>query len=242
LESPAALGTLPAVMTDLASTLSALVPPGAECVVAAAEPADFRLLPGEQEVTALMVPKRLAEFRLGRCCAREALARLGRPAQAVPVGPRRAPVWPPGMTGSIAHHEGIAAAVAAPLSRIASVGIDIEAAAPVEPELARLIALPGERPDSGLIPSGLALRLVFSAKEAVFKCLWPHLRRYIDFTDVRVTFDENTGRFTVAATEAPARQTLCRRIDGRYAITAGYILTAAAISPAPEVAHPERRA
>ena len=57
------------------------------------------LFPEELRAIARATPARQREFALGRCCAREALALLGGPRVAIPVGRFRDPVWPFGYVG-----------------------------------------------------------------------------------------------------------------------------------------------
>jgi enterobactin synthetase component D len=169
--------------------LQALLPPGVACHVAeVGGPAGLPVstLP---EAISSSVPRRQREFCAGRACAAAALAELGHVASApIAIGPDGAPQWPEGYVGSISHDSGLAAAVVAPAHRLAAVGFDLaqtltpEQAADViglvapESEVARLAAL--------RMDPLIALTLLFSAREAVFKCLAPRLRRYFDFLDV----------------------------------------------------------
>lgn len=81
-------------------------------------------------------PRRKAEFLAGRRCASAALQAAGFDAvAALPIGPRRAPLWPAGFTGSISHGGGLAIAVAAPLGVVSAVGIDVQPELPTEQAL-----------------------------------------------------------------------------------------------------------
>jgi enterobactin synthetase component D len=127
------------------------------------------------------------------------MAQLGLPAGAIGRGPGGEPVWPSGVTGSITHKGEYVSAAVARATEVLSLGIDAEAI--VSPEWAARIAshvmLPNEAAvgGSGLSPA-VRLSLLFSIKEAVFKCLYPLVRRrfYYDALAV-VEIDPAQGVF-----------------------------------------------
>lgn len=133
------------------------------------------------------VPKRQAEFLAGRYCLRRAEMALNGQRSEIAVGIDRAPVWPPGLAGSISHVEGYALAIVCASAGGRSIGIDVEVLSEqLEPaevlsqvataeELARLTRYLGAAP---------AFSLMFSAKEAIYKALYPSARRYIEFSEV----------------------------------------------------------
>jgi enterobactin synthetase component D / holo-[acyl-carrier protein] synthase len=140
-------------------------------------------------------PRRVLEFALGRACAHEALAALApqRAAElaATPIlrdGARR-PRWPVGIVGAITHHRGRAAAAVAHAADYLGVGLDLEAPRPVSAALARRILRPEERAAWEALPPearAQAFLRVFSAKESVFKALYPHTGIYLGFQDATV--------------------------------------------------------
>jgi enterobactin synthetase component D len=143
------------------------------------------------ESLANAVLKRQVEFAAGRLCARQALQKLGCDSPAtLAIGQHRAPLWPAGYLGSISHGDGLAIAVVAAAREWHGMGIDIEcvlsnqAAQPLVEHLmtASELAIGGN--------AGLTLEhwlsLVFSAKESLFKALYPFVGRYFDFLDVEV--------------------------------------------------------
>ena len=180
------------------------------------------LYPDEASAVARAVPSRRTEFSLGRACARRALAELGIPALSIPVGASRQPVWPDGFVGSITHTVGLTASVAAPTFRIAAIGLDAEPAHPLPDEVRRLVLTPSE------MRQGVPVEetVIFSAKEAVYKALFPRGGRWLDFLDVEVTLDTNSRRFAVRATlEGRASDPRIPRLVGVFAQSAGYVLT-----------------
>jgi 4'-phosphopantetheinyl transferase EntD len=185
------------------------------------------LMPEEEPFVARAVPARALEFTQGRSCARAALARLGCPPVAIAVGAEREPIWPPGFLGSITHCRGhCAAAVTRAASSIAGVGLDVEPAQPLAAELVAMVCRAGEREwiaQRG--HEGLPWeRLVFSAKESVFKCLFPIVRRYVDFHEVELVLADD-GSLRVRA----AGLLLAERVAIRCDVRAGFVLTVATL-------------
>ena len=112
--------------------LEDLFPAQIRCVFSNQPPENFNLLPEEANAGEKMWPKRLREFAHGRTCARLALARLGFPECAIPVGEHRAPTWPDAIVGSISHSGENAAAVVARKSEFQGLGVDLEVNEPLD--------------------------------------------------------------------------------------------------------------
>ncbi|HDZ08120.1 MAG TPA: 4'-phosphopantetheinyl transferase superfamily protein [Pseudohongiella sp.] len=133
------------------------------------------------------VQKRKAEFLAGRYCARAALAQLDSNLDAaVGIGANRVPLWPPGLVGSITHSHCYASAVVARQQHIRAVGLDSETwiKKSNRENVSSLILTPSETRSGQiqLFDSPLHfLTLVFSAKESLFKCLFPLVNRFFDF-------------------------------------------------------------
>jgi enterobactin synthetase component D len=133
------------------------------------------------------VAKRRAEFLAGRLCATLALNAASGLIVPIPIGSDRRPVWPEAYIGSITHAQNKAAAVVAPRACYSLLGLDIETMIPAEEAepIAELIVSPAEM---AFLPVTMRhpafLTLVFSAKEALYKALYPHLRRIIEFHDL----------------------------------------------------------
>jgi 4'-phosphopantetheinyl transferase EntD len=186
------------------------------------------LMPDERSFVARAVPTRVLEFTSGRGCARAALARLGCPPIAIAVGAQREPLWPLGFIGSITHCKGHCAAAVARWAPgtphgIASLGLDAEPALPLPEDVARVVCSDREREwieqhrQDGLPWD----RLIFSAKESVFKCTFPITRHFLDFHDVELTF-VGEGSFHVSAQSLPAAT---KHVRGNHAFREGFILT-----------------
>jgi enterobactin synthetase component D len=136
-------------------------------------------------------PKRQIDFLAGRCCAEEALQQLGASSTHVAMAEDRAPIWPDRVVGSITHTGDFAAAAVAWAADIAGLGIDSEQA--IDPAAVHDIAAVCMVDEATLFRADHGrsfcefCALVFSAKEAVFKCLFPLTRKFLEFSDVRIT-------------------------------------------------------
>jgi 4'-phosphopantetheinyl transferase EntD len=147
-----------------------------------ASPEGTGLFPQELELIARTGPRRRAEFTTTRRCARTALAGLGLPPAPLLRGPRGEPLWPPGVVGSLTHCAGYRAAAVAWGSRIRSLGVDAEPHQELPAGIAGRIAHPEELAALGALPDGLhGGRLLFSAKESVFKAWYPLAHRPLRF-------------------------------------------------------------
>ncbi len=145
--------------------------------------------------------KRKAEHLAGRIAAAHAL-----PDHAVPgIGPSGEPLWPEGISGSITH-SGTQAMAVVVRHPDALLGIDCEAILP-DPE-ARDIkdGIVDAQEAICLTRSGysfaLALTLAFSAKESLFKALFPQVKIFMGFECARVT--EVTEKTITLALSRPA--------------------------------------
>ena len=150
----------------------------------------------ESLLTDRMVSQRLADFSTGRFCAREALADLGEPAQPIPVGADRQPVWPQGFRGSISHSQGLVLAVVTRSPECLGIGIDAEVDTVLEPAVLQMVVTPQERARYGVAMRDLGC-LLFSIKESVFKACFPLTRQWIDFQDANVLLAPDNLSYTV---------------------------------------------
>jgi 4'-phosphopantetheinyl transferase EntD len=145
---------------------------------------------GEMQYVARSLPKRVAEFTAGRACARAALAELHIVDFPLHVGARREPLWPSGITGSITHAHDYCGVAVAETTRFASLGIDAERRGSVRPELWSQLTTQLERSSLERITRARAIDLatvIFSAKEAFYKCQFQVTRQWINFSEVSVS-------------------------------------------------------
>ncbi|WP_329181043.1 MULTISPECIES: 4'-phosphopantetheinyl transferase family protein [unclassified Streptomyces] len=172
-----------------------LLPPGAFTRAAYGDELDHvPLHPEETAAVARAVVKRQREYTAGRACARDALARLGAPPGPVLRDAKRgAPLWPDGVVGSITHCEGYRAAAVARTSDLLTLGIDAEPHDRLpEGVLDAIVATDAERAAlTALMESAPRThwdRLLFSAKETVYKAWYPYHHRMLGFHEAELLF------------------------------------------------------
>jgi 4'-phosphopantetheinyl transferase EntD len=159
------------------------------------------LYPDEIKYIEHAVEKRRAEFGTARVCARLALSKLGIPPCSLVPRVDRSPQWPSGVVGSISHTEKLCGVAVTTSPRIVSLGLDLEIDAPLEPELQRLICTSAERQwldQHRSTERGQAAKILFSAKEAFYKCQYTVTEQFLEFTDVELSIDLQTGSFFVS--------------------------------------------
>jgi len=187
------------------------------------------LFPEEQRWIASAVDKRRLEFSRGRQCARSALRRLGVPDGPLPSGSQREPVWPAGVVGSITHTQGLCVAAVGRQSSYAGVGIDVELDAPLQPAVAERIATAVEMGALGSMDPLLAARLIFSAKEAFYKCQFYLTRQFLGFFDISVALEPH-GEFSAELlVDVGADSAILfrgQRFRGRWRQRGGFLFTA----------------
>lgn len=189
------------------------------------------LLPEEQEMVARAVEKRRREVTNARTCARRALRQLGLPEVAIPRGAKGEPVWPDGVVGSITHTAGYYAAAVADARQVRSIGIDAEVHDRLPEGVLNHIALAEERAwlkEMGRHGGVWWERMLFSAKESVYKAWFPLARRWLGFEDALITFNPDAGTFDVrllvdgSTVSGPPLSTM----SGRCLAENGYVVTA----------------
>ena len=196
--------------------------------------ADEPLYPGEEAAVAGAIQKRRREYIAGRVCARRAMVALGeRPAPVFQCADR-APIWPEGLVGSITHTDTwCAAAVARTADGVRALGLDIEPAEPIEPDLLRVICLPEERDYLAGRPAeqrGLLGRAIFSAKECAYKCQYAVSRTPLDFHAIRIYLDPPRGDFLAVFQRDAGPFSSGHGLRGHLLMENGYVMTAMALT------------
>jgi 4'-phosphopantetheinyl transferase EntD len=187
------------------------------------------LYPEEERCVRGAVTARRREFAQGRLCARQALARLGIRNFPLLTGSDRAPIWPEGVIGSLSHCGGYCAAAVARKGIIKGLGVDIETVEPLDPELLALVCTDSEMAglaESAGDPQGALAKLIFSAKESVFKCAYPLTGVFLDFHDCAIRLDEARGTFTATLRNSSlSRSWIGRELGGRFERDSKYFYT-----------------
>jgi 4'-phosphopantetheinyl transferase EntD len=214
-----------------------LLPPDVVAVEAFADLPGEPIFPGEEEELANAVVNRRREFVTARRCAREALGRLGFPPALIGSGPHREPLWPDGVVGSITHCIGYRAAAVG--TKVAAIGIDAEPNKPLPDGVADQVITATEPAMLAELVATSPLihweRMVFSAKESVYKAWYPLTGRWLDFDEAVLTIDPLArtfrARLTVDGTRADGGRPLTG-FDGRFLVADGLILTAVTVAGA----------
>ncbi|MFC0865844.1 4'-phosphopantetheinyl transferase [Sphaerimonospora cavernae] len=190
------------------------------------------LFPQERAEVADAVAKRREEYTTARACARQAMEKLGLPPSPITRGPRGEPIWPEGVIGSITHCSGYRAAVLGWAGEVTTLGIDAEPNDPLPEGVLETISLPAERAWirrlSATRPGVAWDRLLFSAKESVYKAWYPLARRWLDFSEAMISLDPSDGRF-LARLLVPGPEVEGERLtefSGRWLAEDGLVLTA----------------
>lgn len=142
-----------------------------------------------------------AEWIAGRSAARLAVEQLGAEDPAILRGDAGEPLWPDGVSGSITHCYPWSIAVAAKNSYQApAIGIDLESIHRMRrADPAAIVDLICREPEREWILGGSdaaeRLTIIFSAKEALYKSLYPLCKRYIDFKEVELTWSRYKSCF-----------------------------------------------
>ncbi|WP_239333849.1 4'-phosphopantetheinyl transferase [Frankia sp. CiP3] len=214
--------------------LETLLPASAVAVEAFTDDPHAVLFAEEEATLAQSVDKRRREFTTARVCAHRALAGLGLPPAPILPGPRREPRWPAGVVGSITHCAGYRAAAVSRSADIVTIGIDAEPNEGVPPGVLDQVALAEERSwldqRTSRHPEVCWDRLLFSAKESVYKAWFPLARRWLGFADALITA-EPTGTFharLLVAGPILAGHELTE-FAGRWLVRNGLIITAIAL-------------
>ena len=212
--------------------LDLILPAGVEWEECFGEPPGGVLFPEEEQIIAHAVEVRRREYATVRSCARACLERLGYPRVPILPGVGGAPKWPAGVQGSMTHCTGYAAAAVGPISRFSAIGIDAEPDAPLPDGVLDVVATPAERNRLAGIqpgPDGPNWdRLLFSAKEAVYKAWFPLVGEWLDHQQAEILVEPQEGTFTALLSRdgliVDGRPV--RRLHGRWIRDHGILLTA----------------
>lgn len=176
------------------------------------------------------VDKRCAEYLAGRYAATKALFMLTQQQLPVPANPDRSPCWPPGIIGSISHTDHHAVAMVAYDTQHAFLGIDIEnwIDTAIANDIAKDILVNNEYTNLG--QTGLAfnreITLIFSAKECLYKALYPSVKHFFgfDYASVKaINIATGTGIITLEQSLS-AQWTAGCTFHIKFLITADHVL------------------
>ena len=212
-----------------------ILPASVAAVEAFGDLPDAELFPAEDADIGPAIHTRRREFATGRACARAALARLGEPPVAILRGDRGSPAWPPGIVGSITHCAGYRAAAVGRAADLLAIGLDAEPDQPLPDGVLNVVSLAAERDRlrdlARAAPGPSWDRMLFCAKETVYKAWFPLTGRWLGFHDADITIDAAGGTFDVrllaAAADDPGFP--LAGLAGRWLAEGGLVLTAVTV-------------
>jgi 4'-phosphopantetheinyl transferase EntD len=218
--------------------LELILPAEVESQECFGQPPDGVLFPEEQKIIAHAVETRQRDFAAVRSCARACLGRLGYPQVPILPGLGGAPTWPAGVQGSMTHCAGYAAAAVSPHRRISAIGIDAEPDAPLPDGVLDLIATAAEQdrlamtqpePDSPNFD-----RLLFSAKESVYKAWFPLVGEWLDHHEAEILLNPHNQTFKAQLSRngLTVGGRHIRHLHGRWTRNQGILATAVVLAPA----------
>lgn len=192
------------------------------------------MFPEEAEYVAKAVDKRKREYATVRHCARQAFAELGIPPAPLMNGERGAPQWPAGIVGSMTHCAGYRAAVVARSSDIHTLGIDAEPHGTLPEGVLGVISRDEEKVRLAELKAADDSvhwdRMLFCAKETVYKAWYPLTQKWLGFEEASITLATD-GTFE-AKLMVPGPVIAGAQVDGfsgRWIVGDGLVITAIAI-------------
>jgi 4'-phosphopantetheinyl transferase EntD len=218
--------------------LELILPVEVESQECLGQPPGGILFPEEQKIIAHAVETRRREYATVRSCARACLARLGYPPVAILPGVGGAPSWPAGVQGSMTHCTGYAAAAVSHHRRISAIGIDAEPDAPLPEGVLDLVATPAEQDHLAIIQpqpdSPNWDRLLFSAKESVYKAWFPLVGEWLDHQQAEILINphDQTFKAQLSRDGLVIHGRHIRHLHGRWTRKQGILVTAVVLASA----------
>jgi len=212
-----------------------LFPSSVACVISSLQKIS-RLTREERLSLSSVSENRIQEFAGGRWAAKKALTRLGVKHLSLPRQEDKTPLWPKGYTGSITHCDGLLAAAACSTDDFYSLGLDVESTTrPLNISgISRFICTPREKSEhlkGTAVEVKKKLLLIFSAKESLFKGLYPLVQTFFGFKAAQLAPLVNKGLFTLELmTDLHSKFKKGMIFQGRYVFTSTHIYTGLTIS------------
>lgn len=185
------------------------------------------LLDAERECLSRASPKRARDFATGRICARSGMAVLGVPVAPLLSDSDRVPIWPSGIVGSISHTDEYCVAVVALAAHRAAVGVDAETVGRLGRPLWPRVLCAAERTWVDTLPEALQSRMatvIFSAKEAFYKCQYALTRSWLGFEDARVEVIDDSFAVSVVNPRAAIHR-VAPSFAGRFLFAEDIVVT-----------------
>jgi len=175
------------------------------------------------------VEKRRREYFAGRWCAAKACFQKTGFYLSPGIHADRSPIWAEGILGSISHSQDKAIALVAGVERCRGIGVDIQDLIPAnEQEGIRALIL--SKAEQALIRSGsidLGFEIFFSAKESIYKTLYPTSLDMFEHLDVEIDQFDNTNGILELTLQRDLKScwTKGQRFVVHFVVAESYVLT-----------------
>jgi enterobactin synthetase component D len=146
------------------------------------------------------VEKRTSEFYAGRWCATQAIYKKNSLYLTPKINDDRSPLWPVNFVGSISHSKDKAIAVVSSSDEYIGLGVDIQDEISIGEQLdiSDLILSDDEAMLCRKIKVNMAFEAFFSAKESIYKALYPSCLDMFEHKDVEiVSVNEHSSSFEI---------------------------------------------
>lgn len=218
-------------LEPLSTDVASLLPPWPDVCLVAGTIDDHTdaLYPEEAAAVTRARQSRIREFATGRFLARRAMAELGVSTGPILKAEDRSPVWPDGVIGSLTHAAEVAIAGVSHPRALTGIGIDLEQRDRVCKPLYRKLFTQAECSSLALWEQApdrdRAAALMFSAKEAAYKAVYPRVGRFIGFHEAEIDIDwaSRTLRARYIGDHAPNR--IMNDGEGHFCFFGDYVLT-----------------
>lgn len=176
--------------------------------------------------------KRILEFKFGRYCVNKALEKIGHEPITLGINESdRAPIWPNDLVGSLSHKNSLYIAVVGKSSDYLSLGIDIEFFIQKERfhAIEKLVLTDSDKTYIDTLGDDLSFlyTLIFSAKESLYKLIYPLSKTYFDFREANfVSLDTERSTFDLEIiSDKDGMKNYKKRYKGEYILNDKYIIT-----------------
>lgn len=182
------------------------------------------------------IKKRRVEYICARYCAGKAISKIIPGYNEVITNKLdRSPKWPPGIIGSITHTKNFAAVAVGSTNAIQGIGIDAEKIISLDTisNIRKMIANGKEiQLASSFADERIFYTIVFSAKESIFKCIYPLVNKMFWYHDVSIiNINQDLKTFSgVLNTDLSDKFHGGMQISGVYSIDSEYVHTGVVLS------------
>ena len=169
-----------------------------------------------------MPPSRAKEYSSGRYAAHLAQKAIGlRQIEILNKG--RAPIWPEDHVGAITHDAKYAGAIVS--TQLKGVGLDFERIGRIKPKLHEKLFTDFEQNWLSQQTRLEASTIMFSAKESVYKSVYPILKRFVGFQEVEISVDWTCATFDVQYIADDMTEISKYDTKGFWSVSGDHVLT-----------------